>query len=148
MIGYLILFSSSFLAATILPFYSEVILYAMLTQGDHIVLLVAIASLGNTLGSVVNWYLGKFILRFKGKRWFYFKDQQIERMQYWFQRYGQWCLLFAWLPIGGDALTLVAGIMKVRLSIFLILVGIGKSVRYIAVAYFAYISQGMITHWL
>ncbi|MBU2708995.1 DedA family protein [Zooshikella marina] len=142
MIAYLSLFASSFLAATILPFYSEVLLYALLQTGEPAWLLIVVASIGNTLGAVVNWYLGRYLLHFKDRRWFYFKDEQIERMQYWFQRYGIWSLLLAWMPMGGDVLTLIAGIMKVRLGIFLTLVAIGKTARYIAVLYFAQITHG------
>ncbi|WP_027709215.1 YqaA family protein [Zooshikella ganghwensis] len=142
MIAYLSLFASSFLAATILPFYSEVLLYALLQTGEPAWLLIVVASIGNTLGAVVNWYLGRYLLHFKDRRWFYFKDEQIERMQYWFQRYGVWSLLLAWMPMGGDVLTLIAGIMKVRLGIFLTLVAIGKTARYIAVLYFAQITHG------
>lgn len=134
-LSYWILFSSAFLAATILPFYSEVVLFALLREGGDPLLLVAIASLGNTLGAVVNWYLGGYLLRFQEKRWFYFSPRQIARAQSWYQRYGFWTLLFAWMPIGGDALTLIAGVMKVRLWLFLVLVGTGKSVRYLSVVY-------------
>ncbi len=100
-------------------------------------MLICIASTGNTLGAAVNWYLGRFLLHYQDRRWFYFKKDQVERMQYWFQRYGAWTLLFAWLPLGGDALTFIAGIMKVRFWLFLLLVGIGKSLRYVAVVYLA-----------
>jgi membrane protein YqaA with SNARE-associated domain len=140
MLSYLLLFSSSFLAATILPFYSEVILFALIRQGEPALILVAIASVGNTLGAVVNWYLGRYLLHYQDRRWFYFKKDQVAKMQYWFQRYGIWSLLFAWLPLGGDALTFIAGIMKVRIGPFLLLVGVGKSLRYIAVVYLAELS--------
>ena len=133
MIGsYLLLFGSAFLAATILPFYSEVVLFALLREGGDPVALVITATLGNTLGAVVNWFLGRYLLHFQDRRWFYFKREQIER---WFQRYGFWSLLLAWAPVGGDALTLIAGIMKVRLWLFLLLVGTGKALRYISVVY-------------
>ncbi|WP_320821332.1 YqaA family protein [Thalassolituus sp.] len=137
MISYLLLFSSAFLAATILPFYSEVLLYALLRDGGDPWILVAIATLGNTLGAVVNWVLGLYILKFQNKRWFYFSQKQIEKAQAWFQRYGVWSLLLAWLPLGGDALTLIAGIMRVKFWPFLLLVGIGKGLRYIFVVYVA-----------
>lgn len=136
MTSWLILFGSAFLAATILPFYSEVVLFAQLRAGGDPVALVTIATLGNTLGAVVNWILGRYLLHFQDRRWFYFSGQQIEKAQAWFQRYGFWCLLMAWLPVGGDALTLIAGIMRVRLWLFLILVGAGKAARYISVVYF------------
>ncbi len=135
--SYLLLFGSAFLAATILPFYSEVVLFALLREGGDATALVLTASLGNTLGAVVNWWLGLYLLHFRHRRWFYFSDAQIDKAQRWFQRYGIWTLLLAWLPIGGDALTLIAGIMRVRLSVFLLLVGSGKTLRYISVVYLA-----------
>lgn len=135
MASYLLLFGSAFLAATILPFYSEVLLFALLQQGGDPVALVIVATLGNTLGAVVNWLLGRYLLHFKDRRWFYFNSVQIEKAQRWFQRYGFWSLLLAWMPVGGDALTLIAGIMKVRLWLFLLLVGTGKALRYISVVY-------------
>ena len=132
----LILFSTAFLAATILPFYSEVILFALLREGHSPALLVLVATAGNTLGAVVNWWMGIYILHFRHRRWFYFSDKQIERAQQWYLRYGFWSLLLAWLPVGGDALTLIGGIMRVPMWIFLPLVAIGKGLRYIAVVYF------------
>jgi membrane protein YqaA with SNARE-associated domain len=129
------LFWSAFLAATILPFYSEVVLFALLRKGGDPLFLLVVATVGNTLGSVVNWCMGLYLLRFQNRRWFYFTPAQIARSQAWFQRYGVWTLLLAWLPVGGDPLTLVAGIMKVRLGIFLILVALGKGLRYVAVIY-------------
>lgn len=138
MLDYLIVFASSLLAATIAPFYSEVVLAAVLTrQPDAAVLLWALASIGNTLGSVVNWWLGINLLHYRHKRWFPIKDKQLDRAQHWFQRFGVWSLLLAWAPVGGDALTFIAGIMKVRLLPFTLLVFIGKSVRYLIVIYFA-----------
>lgn len=128
--GYLLLFGSAFLAATILPFYSEIVLVLALQEGADPALLLLTATLGNTLGAVVNWLIGRQLLKFQDKRWFYFSPAQIDRAQRWFQRRGVWSLLFAWLPIGGDALTLIAGVMNVRLPTFLVLVGIGKALRY------------------
>jgi membrane protein YqaA with SNARE-associated domain len=135
--SYWLLFGSAFLAATVLPFYSEVVLFALLREGGAPVVLVVVATLGNTLGAVVNWLLGRYLLHFQDRRWFYFKEAQVERAQRWFQRYGYWSLLLAWAPVGGDALTLIAGIMKVRLWLFLLLVGAGKAMRYISVVYLA-----------
>ena len=135
--SYFLLFSSSFLAATILPFYSEVVLFALARQGEPGPLLILVATAGNTLGALVNWVLGRYLLHFQDRKWFYFKDEQIERMQHWFNRYGIWSLLFSWLPIGGDALTFIAGVMRVRVLPFLVLVGLGKGIRYILVFYFS-----------
>nr|WP_255771965.1 YqaA family protein [Microbulbifer guangxiensis] len=129
------MFFSAFLAATILPFYSEVILFALLREGGDPMLLVVVATIGNTLGAVVNWYLGRYLLHFQDRRWFYFSHKQIARAQEWFQRYGFWTLLLAWMPVGGDALTLIAGIMRVRLWLFILLVGLGKGLRYLSVVY-------------
>ncbi len=129
------LFATAFLAATVLPFYSEVLLFALLEAGGDPVVLVVVATTGNTLGAVVNWVLGRCLLRFQDRRWFFFSRGQIDRAQHWFRRYGVWTLLLAWLPVGGDALTLIAGIMKVRLDVFLVLVSIGKGVRYVSVAW-------------
>ena len=137
MISYLLLFGSSFLAATLLPFYSEVLLYALLREGGDPLILVLVATLGNTLGAVVNWLLGLYLLKFQDRRWFYFSQAQIETAQRWYRRYGFWSLLLAWMPVGGDALTLIGGVMKVRLWLFLLLVGTGKCLRYISVVYIA-----------
>lgn len=133
MMDLLLLFSSAFLSATLLPGTSEVYLFALLKQGGDPWLLVLVATLGNTLGAVVNWLLGLYLLHFQQRRWFYFSPQQIERAQRWFQRYGFWSLLLAWLPVVGDGLTLIAGVMKVRLWVFLPLVAMGKGLRYLSV---------------
>lgn len=132
---YLTLFASAFLAATILPFYSEVVLFALLQAGGDPNTLILVATVGNVLGAVVNWVLGLYLLHFKDKKWFYFSQSQIDKAQTWFQRYGYWSLLLAWLPIGGDALTLVAGVMRVRLQMFLLLVTIGKAGRYLTIVW-------------
>ncbi len=134
---YLLLFGSAFLAATVLPFYSEVMLFLMLGRGAEPLTLLAVATAGNTLGSVVNWVLGGYLLHFQDRRWFYFSHAQIERAQRWYQRRGVWSLLLAWMPVGGDALTLIAGIMRVPLPLFLILVGVGKGLRYVVVLWIA-----------
>lgn len=128
------LFISAFLAATLLPLSSEVLLLALLRDGGNPLLLVTIASIGNTLGSIVNWWLGHFLLRFQDRPWFYFTPAQIDRAQHWYQRYGLWSLLFAWAPFLGDGLTLIGGVMRVRLWLFVLLVGFGKTTRYIIVA--------------
>ena len=64
----LVLFGSAFLAATVLPFYSEVVLFALLREGGDPVMLVLVATLGNTLGAVVNWLLGLYLLHFQDRR--------------------------------------------------------------------------------
>ena len=135
--GYLILFLSAFGAATILPFYSEIAFIGMLEQGFAPFWVWLVATAGNSLGAAVNWVLGRYLTHFEGRRWFPFKAESLHRSQAWFQKYGVWSLLFAWLPIGGDALTFIAGVMRVRFGIFLALTTIGKGARY-AVLYLVY----------
>ncbi|MDZ7645526.1 MAG: YqaA family protein [Woeseiaceae bacterium] len=130
---YLGLFLTALLAATVLPAYSEVLFAGLLLQGYDPLALWAWASAGNTLGSAVNWALARFFLRFRDRRWFPFHERTLGRAQRWFQRYGVWSLLMAWAPIGGDALTFVAGFMRVRFDLFLLLVAIGKATRYAVV---------------
>ncbi len=132
------LFIAAFLAATILPAQSESGLAALiLASPASVILLVATASLGNILGSVVNWYLGRGINRFTGKRWFPASADQLSRATNWYSRYGRWSLLLSWVPVFGDPLTVVAGIMREPLLRFLLIVGIAKTSRYIVVALLA-----------
>ena len=100
-------------------------------------LVLAIATFGNTLGAAVNWGLGRFLLHFRDRRWFPADRPALDRAQRWFQRYGVWSMLLAWLPVVGDALTIVAGIMRVRFVVFVALVAIGKGARYAALLAFA-----------
>ena len=133
---YLSLFAISFLAATILPFSSELTLAGLIATSNYDnLLLLIVASFGNTLGSVVNWALGFYSRNLTTKKWFPFKETQIERSSKWFDKFGKLSLLFAWLPIIGDPLTLVAGLLKVRFIDFIILVAIGKVSRYLIVFY-------------
>ena len=133
---YLSLFIISFLAATILPFSSELTLAGLMATSSHDnLLLLIIASLGNVLGSVVNWILGFYSRNISTKKWFPFKDEQIERSSKWFNKFGRWSLLFAWVPIIGDPLTLAAGLLRVKFVEFLILVTIGKVSRYLVIFY-------------
>lgn len=133
MTAYLLLFISAFGAATLLPFYSEIALVAMLEQGNSALAVWAVATSGNTLGAAVNWVMGKYLLHFESRSWFPFKPDRLHRAQHWFQRWGKWSLLFAWMPVFGDALTFIAGMMKVPFWIFFILTAIGKALRYLVV---------------
>jgi len=124
------LFFSAFLAATLVPAYSEIVLVGLASAGHDPLPLWFWASTGNTLGSAVNWGLGRYLLHFQDRKWFPFKPANLGVSQRWFQRYGIWSLLLAWLPVGGDALTFIAGIMRVRFDVFIVLTAIGKATRY------------------
>jgi membrane protein YqaA with SNARE-associated domain len=128
--SYLGLFLVAFLAATILPAYSEVLFAGLIAAGYNPLALWGSATAGNTLGAAVNWLLGRYLLHFQDRSWFPFKSGSLGRAQRWFQRYGVWSLLMAWAPVGGDALTFIAGLMRVRFDLFLLLTAIGKGARY------------------
>ena len=131
------LFITAFLAATILPAQSEAGLAALiLASPTSVILLVATASLGNVLGSALNWYLGRGINRYTSKRCFP-ANTQLSRATIWYSRYGRWSLLLSWVPALGDPLTVVAGIMREPLLRFLLIVGIAKTGRYIIIALLA-----------
>ena len=133
---YLSLFFISFLAATILPFSSELTLAGLISTSNYDnLLLLVVASFGNVLGSVFNWSLGFYSRNLSTKKWFPFKETQIERSSKWFSKFGKWSLLFSWVPIVGDPLTFVAGLLRVRFLDFIILVAIGKVSRYLIVFY-------------
>ena len=126
-----LLFGSAFLSATLLPGSSEAVLLGLLASGTgQPVLLVTAASLGNIAGAVVNWGMGRYFLLFRNRAWFPVKDATNARAQAWFARYGVWSLLLSWVPIVGDPLTLVAGIMRVPIGRFLVFVALGKVLRY------------------
>ena len=133
---YLSLFAISFLAATILPFSSELTLAGLISTSNYDnLLLLIVASFGNVLGSVVNWALGFYSRNLTTKKWFPFKETQLEKSSIYFRKFGKWSLLFAWVPFVGDPLTLVAGLLRVRFLDFIILVAIGKVSRYLIVLY-------------
>ncbi len=129
------MFASAFLAATILPAQSESLLVLLILAGDlPVVALVAVASLGNVLGSVVNWFLGRSLERYGARRWFPVSPEKLERARRWYARYGRWSLLASWVPVIGDPITLVAGVLREPLPSFLLLVGIAKAGRYAVLA--------------
>lgn len=127
---YFYLFCSALIAATLLPLSSEALLGTLLYQQYSPILLWLVATTGNTLGSCINWYLGKWCLHLQDKKWFPISAEQLTRAQARFQKYGLVSLLFAWVPIIGDPLTLLAGVMRVQFWKFLVLVAIGKGLRY------------------
>jgi membrane protein YqaA with SNARE-associated domain len=128
--SYLGLFLTAFLSATLLPGGSEILFAGLLAAGyDHFALWTW-ATIGNSLGSALNWLLGRYLLRFSDRRWFPFDPENLGRAQTWFQRYGVWSLLLSWAPLIGDALTFVAGLMRANFGLFLLLTTIGKGARY------------------
>ena len=136
--AYISLFISSFLSSTILPGHSEITLTTfILLEKYSQFLLIFFASLGNILVSIINWYLGFYITKFINKSWFPLKKKQLDNVSLWYLKYGKWSLLLSWLPFVGDPLTIVAGMFRVPLIIFIIIVSISKILRYIFVGYIA-----------
>jgi len=135
MIAYIGLFASALIAATVLPMQSEAVLAGLLLGARHpVAALLVVATVGNVLGAVINWYLGRGILRFKDRRWFPATDAQLTRAQGWYARYGRWSLLGSWLPLVGDPLTVVAGVLREPLLPFVVLVTLAKGGRYLVLA--------------
>lgn len=129
--GYRGLFLAAFGAATLLPLQSEAVLVGLLLSGHYSLWwLLVVVTLGNVLGSVLNWLLGRGVERFKHRRWFPVSDPQLAKARHHYQRWGHWTLLLSWVPIIGDPLTLVAGVMREPLWRFLLLVTLAKGVRY------------------
>lgn len=130
---YLGLFLSAVMAATVLPGASEIVMLGLLVQGLDAWLLWLVATVGNVTGSTLNWWLGRFALRFADRRWFPVSRPALDRAQGWYRRWGRPSLLLSWLPGVGDAFTVAAGVMRVPILPFLLLVAIAKGGRYAAV---------------
>ena len=129
-----LLFLSAFGAATLLPLQSEAVLVGLLAQMQYSVwLLVAVDSLGNILGSCVNWWLGLKVEEYKNKKWFPVSEQKMLQAQGIYQKYGFWSLLLSWVPIIGDPITLIAGLLKENFVRFVVMVSIAKIGRYLFV---------------
>ncbi|MDY6468701.1 YqaA family protein [Acinetobacter faecalis] len=132
--AYFLLFVSAFGAATLLPLQSEAVLLALLAEGSQSAFwLIVVASLGNVLGSCVNWYLGLKIEQYKNKKWFPISKSKMLQAQNIYQKYGFWSLLLSWVPIIGDPITLIAGLLKENFVRFLVIVTIAKVGRYLCV---------------
>ena len=143
--AYLSLFFTAFISATLLPSSSELVMTAMVAKGNYVLWLLWLsATLGNVLGSCVNYWLGTQVLRFKNRKWFPVSEKSIKKAETQFKKYGIYSLLFAWLPVVGDPLTVVGGIFRVKFSVFLILVALGKGARYLAVLAFAVGLEGLL----
>jgi membrane protein YqaA with SNARE-associated domain len=132
---YIGLFLSSFLSATILPGQSEIALTSLIILNNHsLSFLVFIASLGNILGSLFNWFIGCKLERFKKKKWFPVTDLQLKKASNWYHVYGKWTLLLSWVPFVGDPITIVAGIFRVPIMYFILIVSFAKTMRYVFIA--------------
>ncbi|MDY0052101.1 MAG: YqaA family protein [Aliarcobacter sp.] len=131
---YLVLFASALISATLFPLGSEALLIYDIKEGYNLYLMITVATIGNTLGSVINYFLG-----LKGEEYLisknFLKEKYIIKSKYYFDKYGSISLLFSWLPIIGDPITFVAGILKYDLKKFIVLVVIAKLSRYLFIAY-------------
>ena len=125
---------AAFLAATPVPFQSEVVFLGLLAAGWDTGLLVLVASVGNTLGSCVTYGLGRWLADQRDHRWFPLTPAQMTRAEGWFRRRGVWALLLSWLP-GGDLIVALAGVLRVPFPLFLLLVALAKTGRYVAVGW-------------
>lgn len=127
------LFLAAFAAATILPAQSELVLAGLLFAGNHNdALLLLVASIGNVLGSLLNWALGRGVEHFRHRSWFPVSAADLDKAQAYYQRWGYWSLLASWVPLIGDPLTVAAGVMREPLVRFLLLVSLAKTGRYLA----------------
>lgn len=133
--SYLGLFLAAFGAATLLPMQSETVLVGMLLSDRYVIsTLLAVAIVGNVLGSVLNWVLGRCVERFRHRRWFPVSEAKLAKAQQSYLRYGHWSLLLSWVPIIGDPLTVVAGVMREPFWRFLLIVTLAKGMRYLVLA--------------
>lgn len=133
--AYLALLLAAFLAATVVPAQSEAVLVSLILANDQpLLLLLLVATVGNVLGSVVNWLLGRFIEHFRDRPWFPVAPDKLARAEAWYRRFGLWSLLLSWVPIIGDPLTVVAGVLRTPFPTFLVLVTIAKAGRYAVLA--------------
>ncbi|MCF9020309.1 DedA family protein [Pseudomonas syringae] len=133
--SYFGLFMAALGAATLLPMQSETVLADMLlSQAYPAVVLLSVATAGNVLGSILNWLLGRSIIRLRHKRWFPASEAQLEKAQRFYLKYGYWSLLLSWVPLIGDPLTLIAGVLREPLWRFVLIVTVAKGARYLVVA--------------
>lgn len=134
--AYLGLFFAAFAAATLVPAQSEAVLVSLLLNGSLTPwILLAVATAGNVLGSVVNWLLGLSIEHFRHKRWFPASERRLDQAQQAYRRYGRWSLLLSWVPVIGDPITVMAGVLREPLWSFLLLVSLAKGGRYLILAW-------------
>jgi membrane protein YqaA with SNARE-associated domain len=132
--AYLTLFFVAFGAATLLPGGSEALYLYDLQAGFTPWAVWSVATAGNTLGSVVNYYLGSEGEAFLERRG-YADAEKIASAKRKFDRYGGWALMLSWMPVIGDPLTFVAGALRYRFARFLMIVAAAKGIRYAVIGF-------------
>ena len=141
MVEYLSLFCVAFIAATLLPAQSELMLVGLLALGEQPAwTLIAVATAGNVLGAGVNWLLGRYCIYFKDRPWFPAQEESLAKAEAWYRKYGRWSLLLSWAPFIGDPLTVIAGVLREPFVSFCCIVLAAKLGRYLVVA-------GAALHW-
>ncbi|KAF0221392.1 MAG: hypothetical protein FD174_530 [Geobacteraceae bacterium] len=133
--GYPALFALSFLASTLIPLGSEWLLVTMLLKKHDPVVSVAVASVGNYLGACTTYWIGVYGGPFLVRKVLRIGDRERGRAERFYGKYGSWSLLFSWLPVIGDPLCLVGGVLKIHFARFSLLVFSGKLARYATVAW-------------
>ncbi|PLX82941.1 MAG: hypothetical protein C0616_01160 [Desulfuromonas sp.] len=133
------LFLVSFLAATVLPLGSEWLLAAMILQGQDPVGCVLVATSGNSLGALTTYAIGLWGGTFFVERVLSIDAERRQKAERLYERLGSWSLLLSWVPIVGDPLCLLGGVLRVGLARFVLLVTAGKLARYAAVGYLVYV---------
>ena len=134
--GYIGLFLSAFISATIFPMASEAFFTTMLVRGYDVVWCIAIATIGNSLGSLTTYGLGRLGNLATIERWLRIKPEKALRYEHYAHRYGFWLGLLIWLPIVGDVLAVCMGLAKTSFFLSATMIFIGKFARYLIIAVF------------
>ena len=135
------LFAAAMIAATLLPAQSELVLVSLLLAGEQPMwALILAAWAGNTGGSVINWLLGRYFSHLRDRKWFPVKAESLRNAERWYKKYGRWSLILSWVPVIGDPLTLIAGMLRESFIFFVCVVSLAKMARYLIVA-------GLTLHW-
>ena len=129
-LGYIALFLVSFLAATILPFSSEGFLLLMLVVPFDPTICLVVASIGNWLGGLTNYFLGLLGKTEILNKWFKVSKERIVRLELSIQKYGAWSALLCWLPFVGDPIAIALGFFRVKFLPVAVLMLFGKAARY------------------
>ncbi len=132
--GYPALFLLSFLASTLVPLGSEWLLAVLLINGFDPPTVVLVATVGNSCGALLTYAIGLWGGPYLVQRILRSSQESRQRAERFFNRHGSWALLFSWVPVLGDPLCLVAGILRTGFWRFLQLVTTGKLIRYMVVA--------------